>query len=331
MKEITVTSRESGQRLDKYLIRYLPAAGKGFLYKMLRKKNIVLNGRRAGGNELLMEGDAIRLFFSEDTLAKFMSSSGGERRALPALSGAQIVYEDSQVLAVNKPVGLLSQKAEAGDVSLVEYITGYLLKTGSLSEEELRGFHPGISNRLDRNTSGIVLAGKTMAAAQRLAELFRKRSMEKYYLCLVQGVLAERRRIAGYLRKDENKNRVTVSPHPVKDGAFIETAYEPLGYGGNCTLLKVELITGRSHQIRSHLASIGHPAAGDAKYGSTDLNKKFRSNFGLEHQFLHAWKICFPELSGPLAGLSGTTLTAPLPDKLNHILETLNLQEALHE
>ena len=179
MREIRITARDAGQRLDKYLVKYLPAAGKSFLYKMMRKKNIILNGRRAGGNELLKEGDALRLFFSEETLEKFQDAGKYRRQAFPALAASQVLYEDGEVLAVNKPAGLLSQKAEEGDVSLVEYITGYLLGTGALGREELQSFHPGIANRLDRNTSGIVLAGKTMAAAQALALLFRKRTMEK--------------------------------------------------------------------------------------------------------------------------------------------------------
>ena len=330
MKEIRITSREAGQRLDKYLVRYLPGAGKSFLYKMMRKKNIVLNGRRAGGNELLQEGDALRLFFSEETLKKFMSreTSGKE---LPALDSSRILYEDSQILAVNKPAGMLSQKAEAGDLSLVEYITGYLLKSGSLREEERFGFHPGIANRLDRNTSGIVMAGKTMKGAQALAELFRRRGMEKYYLCLVRGEIREKRHIRGYLRKDEKKNQAAVTSRPQENAAFIETAYEPLARAGGCTLLRVELITGRSHQIRSHLASIGHPLAGDTKYGDPELNSRFRRQFGLKHQFLHAWQMRFPKLEGALEGLSGKVLQAPLPAELKKILRNLNLQEDLYE
>lgn len=179
---------------------------------MMRKKNIVLNGRRAEGKELLRE-ETLCGCFSEETLNKFM---GGENRdrELPALDPAQVLYEDSQVLAVNKPAGMLSQKAAPGDLSLVEYVTGYLLKSGALKPEERQGFHPGIANRLDRNTSGLVLAGKTMGAAQALAELFRKRDMEKYYLCLVQGTLREKCRISGYLRKDEKRNQVTVTSFP---------------------------------------------------------------------------------------------------------------------
>ena len=330
MKEITITSREAGQRLDKYLLRYLPSAGKGFLYKMMRKKNIVLNGRRAEGKELLREGDALRLFFSEETLNKFM---GGENRdrELPALDPALVLYEDSQVLAVNKPAGMLSQKAAPGDLSLVEYITGYLLKSGALKPEERQGFHPGIANRLDRNTSGLVLAGKTMGAAQALAELFRKRDMEKYYLCLVQGTLREKCRISGYLRKDEKRNQVTVTSFPGAGGVPIETAYEPLGWSGDCTLLKTELITGKSHQIRGHLAGIGHPLAGDPKYGDPKLNDRFRRQYGLKRQFLHAWQICFHRCPQTLENLSGKTLEAPLPEQLKKIIKNLNLQEALYE
>ncbi len=331
MKEIRITARDQGQRMDKYLIRYLPGAGKGFLYKMMRKKNIVLNGRRAGGQELLKEGDAIRLFFSDETLEKFMAGGGKPRTALPALSRHAVLYEDGQVLAVNKPAGMLSQKARPEDVSLVEYITGYLLESGAVEQAELQSFHPGIANRLDRNTSGIILAGKTMAAAQELARIFRERTMEKYYLALVKGVVAQPERCRGYLQKDEIRNQAQISRDPVPGASFIETAWEPLASNSHMTLLKVELITGRSHQIRSHLASLGHPLAGDRKYGEEVWNRKLAERFGLQRQFLHAWKLCFPELAGTLQGLSGKTILAPLPRELEKILITFNMQEAIND
>ena len=331
MKEIRITAREAGQRLDKYLIRYLPAAGKSFLYKMMRKKNIILNGRRAGGNELLREGDAIRLFFSDETFAKFQGAGTAPGTAFPVLPASAVLYEDREVLAVSKPAGMLSQKAAPGDLSLVEYITGYLLSTGALRREELQSFHPGIANRLDRNTSGLILAGKTMAGAQALAELFRERTMKKYYLALAEGEIREAGHIMGYLKKDGARNQVRISSRPEQDASYIETAWEPLGNSRGLTLLKVDLITGRTHQIRSHLASIGHPLAGDRKYGGLSQNTGRGNGYGLKHQFLHAWKICFPHLDGALEGLAGRTLTAPLPDPLKELLSNLNLLEALHE
>ncbi len=155
MKQLVMNEIDSGQRLDKFLGKYLSEAPKSFIYKMLRKKNIVLNGKKADGSEKLEAGDEIKLFFSQDTLEKFC---GKTREG--AAGNLDVVYEDEQVLFVNKPVGMLSQKAAREDVSLVEYLTGYLLENGSLTKEDLRTFHPGVCNRLDRNTSGLVAAGK---------------------------------------------------------------------------------------------------------------------------------------------------------------------------
>ena len=155
MKQLVMKDIDSGQRLDKFLGKYLKEAPKSFIYKMLRKKNIVLNGKKADGSEKLKAGDEIKLFLSEDTLKKFC----GETKE-GVCGSLDVVYEDEQVLFINKPAGMLSQKASREDVSLVEYLTGYLLEQGSLSKEDLQTFHPGVCNRLDRNTSGLVAAGK---------------------------------------------------------------------------------------------------------------------------------------------------------------------------
>lgn len=328
MKEIRITEKDAGQRLDKYLLRYLPEAGKSFLYKMMRKKNIVLNGKKCTGNELLQKEDAIKLFFADETLQKFMGqTTASEKRQYPGLDPSTIVYEDEEILAINKPVGMLSQKAEESDVSLVEYLTGYLFSTGALDEDGYRTFHPGVCNRLDRNTSGMVLAGKNNASARALYAMFRNRSMEKYYLALVKGEMKETQKIKGYLKKDASTNKVTVSEEEVPDSSYIETAYEPLKSAGGYTLLKVELITGRTHQIRSHLAFIGHPILGDSKYGNRKINEIFRQQYGLKYQFLHAWQVTFPELEAPLERLSGQTLWAPLPEQKSRILKELGLYD----
>ena len=197
MKQLIIKEMESGQRLDKFLGKYLKEAPKSFIYKMLRKKNITLNGKKADGSEKLKTEDVVKLFFSEETLEKFCGQvKQGEKTAL------DIVYEDEQVLFVNKPAGMLSQKAEKEDVSLVEYLTGYLLETGSLTKEDLRTFRPGVCNRLDRNTSGLVAAGKTVQGLQELSRCFQERSMHKYYLTLVKGEIREAAHIKGYLWKE---------------------------------------------------------------------------------------------------------------------------------
>ena len=328
MKEIIIRETEAGQRLDKFLNRCLPEAGKSFLYKMLRKKNIVLNGKKAEGKELLKCGDSLKFFFSEETMRKFSAAPAGE---YPVLDQKYVLYEDEDVLIVNKTAGMLSQKAEQSDVSLAEYLTGYLLKEGAVTSEGLRVFQPGVCNRLDRNTSGIVLSGKHLAAARELSLMLKQRTMKKYYLCLVQGTVQETRRIAGYLRKNPKTNKVTVSDLPAEHASYIETCYEPAAWYEEGTLLKVELITGRTHQIRSHLAYTGHPIAGDVKYGNRKYNQRFEKAYGLRRQFLHAWQVVFPEMEGIFKNLSSKTITAPLPDQLERLLEQLHRQESLHE
>ena len=320
MKEIRIGENESGQRLDKFLLKYMSRAPKSFIYKMLRKKNITLNGKKAQGNEQLRQGDAVKLFLSDDTIEKFSET----RTAGYAETELDILYEDKHTIFINKPAGMLSQKAAAEDVSLVEHLIAYLLKTGQISEEALATFRPSVCNRLDRNTSGIVAAGKSLAALQQLSAMFRERSLKKYYLCLVHGRVTEARRISGFLSKDERTNRVRVQRagerrSPQKEEARIETEYRPLRSGDGVTLLEVHLITGKTHQIRAHLAAEGHPIIGDYKYGMRSVNDSFKREYGLSTQLLHSCRLCFPECTGALSELSGREITAPVPDLFRRI------------
>lgn len=321
MKEIRIGENESGQRLDKFLLKYMNRAPKSFLYKMMRKKNITLNGKKAQGNEQLEKGDTVKLFLSDETIGKFT-----EQQDYAGNAGAEldILYEDKHTIFINKPAGMLSQKAAAEDVSLVEHLIAYLLKTGQISEEALATFRPSVCNRLDRNTSGIVAAGKSLAALQQLSAMFRERSLKKYYLCLVHGRVTEARRISGFLSKDERTNRVRVQRagerrSPQKEEARIETEYRPLRSGDGVTLLEVHLITGKTHQIRAHLAAEGHPIIGDYKYGMRSVNDSFKREYGLSTQLLHSCRLCFPECTGALSELSGREITAPVPDLFRRI------------
>ena len=313
MKEIRIGENESGQRLDKFLLKYMSRAPKSFIYKMLRKKNITLNGKKAQGNEQLRQGDAVKLFLSDDTIGKFSET----RTAGYAETELDILYEDKHTIFINKPAGMLSQKAAAEDVSLVEHLIAYLLKTGQISEEALATFRPSVCNRLDRNTSGIVAAGKSLAALQQLSAMFRERSLKKYYLCLVHGRVTEARRISGFLSKDERTNRVRVQRAGERRSPQKE--YCPLRSGDGVTLLEVHLITGKTHQIRAHLAAEGHPIIGDYKYGMRSVNDSFKREYGLSTQLLHSCRLCFPECTGALSELSGREITAPVPDLFRRI------------
>lgn len=295
MRQIEINANQSGQRFDKFLQKYMREATKSFIYKMLRKKNITLNGKKAQGNEKLEPGDKVVLFFSEETLEKFC---GGQPRKKEGKKAAfPILYEDEQILLINKPAGLLSQKAKPEDVSLVELVQQYV---GCEP-----GFSPGICNRLDRNTSGIVVAGKTLPALQKMSELFRMREVEKYYLTIVKGAMTEKKEVDGYLLKDAKTNKAAVYREEKKGSSYIRTGYEPLVTTREMTLLRVHLMTGKPHQIRSHLSSLGHPVLGDVKYGGAHPQ--------INHQLLHAYELQLPKLGKPFEKISGKCFTASIP------------------
>lgn len=323
MRKLVIGKNEAGQRLDKYLKKYFREAGSGFLYKMLRKKNILLNEKKAEGKEMLSEGDRITLYLAEETIEKFRKTPASEKESSLSYPRAKlwILYEDEDILMINKPAGMLSQKASEQDVSLVEYLIGYLLEEKRITARELETFHPSVCNRLDRNTSGIVLAGKTLKGLQFLSEILKDRTLKKYYLCLVKGKISEKQHCRAYLRKDSAANHVRVYDSPREGAVLIETAYEPCWSDGKVTLLQVELITGKSHQIRAHLASMGHPLAGDPRYGNRRWNQELKKETGLTRQFLHAWKVEFPVIEGVGASLSERSVLAPLPEELERVLQ----------
>ena len=311
MREIVIGKNESGQRLDKYLQKYLREANKSFLYKMLRKKNIKLNGTRATGGEMLKLGDRVAIYFSEETLQKFR---GAEEVPQYPVTDLSVVYEDEHIVLLNKPVGMLSQKAKKNDATLVEYLLGYLQHSGQWKPGG--SFKPGICNRLDRNTSGLVIAGKSLMGLQKMSELLKERRVDKYYLTIVEGVMTEPAVVCGYLSKDAEKNQVRIYDEDGPGRVRIETGYEPLINNGDYTLLKVKLITGKTHQIRSHLASIGHPLLCDIKYGARKQN-------GQTSFFLHAEKVCFPAMDGEFSGLDGKVITAPIPPRFENMIKKL--------
>lgn len=330
MQNIKANHNDAGQRLDKFLGKYLNLAPKSFFYKMLRKKNIVLNGKKALGSEILCQGDEVCLYLSDETIEKFRA----EVKTDYPVGQLSVIYEDHDIAFLNKPAGMLSQKAEDSSVSLSEYFVGYLLDTGSLSQEDLKRFRPALCNRLDRNTSGLVAAGKTLSGLQMLSALFKERTSDKYYLALVKGHVTEGTHIQGVLKKDASRNRVSVQPFTgeKKEGeSCIETSYEPLFRGAHMTLLRVKLITGKTHQIRAHLALAGHPVAGDIKYGDRRLNSYLRETYGWKYQLLHSYKFDFPKSNLPeaFAGLAGKSIQAPLPPAFVQILKGEGMKETI--
>lgn len=308
MREIIITANEAGQRLDKFLAKYLNEASKSFCYKMMRKKNIVLNGKKASGDEKLVVGDSVKLFLAEETIEKFSSVKIQKTKVK-----LDILYEDEDVIFLNKPAGMLSQKAEKNDESMVEHVISYLIDSHQLTEAQLKTFKPSVCNRLDRNTSGLITAGKSLKGLQELSRCFKERSMGKYYYAIVEGNLDKPQHLKGYLKKDERTNKVSISQEKRAASEYIETAYRPLWSCDEMTLLEVHLITGKTHQIRAHLSYMGHGILGDTKYGNPAFNQQYAKRFGVKHQLLHAYCLKFPAETQTLESLVGRTFIAPLP------------------
>lgn len=336
MQEFKIGPNEAGQRLDKFLHKYLKEAGSSFLYKMLRKKNITLNKKKADGKETLSIGDEIQFFFSDETFEKFRGSDVSKtdkakqsylhqyEAAYTKLKGIEIIYENQHVILLNKPAGILSQKSEPSDLSVNEWLIGYLLTNGKISKEQLETFKPSICNRLDRNTSGLVICGKSLLGSQQMNALIKERKVRKFYRTFVKGNVEKNAYIKGYLKKDEKKNKVFLIERLTEEDkqkgyVSIETAYRPISYGKGYTYLEVELITGKTHQIRAHLASIGHPLLGDEKYGDREWNQSFKNMKLPKWQLLHSYRLEFPELKGEPEELSGKIFMAKEPELYNRL------------
>ena len=322
MYQFTINSNEAGQRFDKYLHKLLPKAPASFFYKMLRKKNIVLNGKKAEGKEKLSIGDEISLFLSEETFLSFQDSLQKESefiKAYQTLKDIQIVFENQNMLIVNKPSGILTQKSKDSDLSLNEWLIGYLLFSNAITRESLRTFKPSVCNRLDRNASGLVLCSKTLKGSQRLSMLIRERKVHKFYRLFVKGSVEKEELLKGYLVKDELTNKVIISETPIEQGAYIKTRFYPVQKLSDMTYLEVELITGKTHQIRAHMASVGHPILMDYKYGDHKFNEKYKDRFPAQGQLLHAYRLEFSKEESLLEG-AGPVFIAEEPSVFQKLL-----------
>lgn len=296
MKEFIIDSNQANKRLDKYLRMLLPKANDSFIYKMLRKKNIKLNDSKALGSEKLQIGDKVKIYFTDDTFSQFAGDTESKfdeyTKAYEAYRNIKIVYEDNDIAVINKPSNLLSQKAKDDDISLNEWFVGYLIDSGFINLEELKSFRPSIVNRLDRNTSGLVIGAKTLKAEQVISQMIKDRTIRKFYSAQVIGQVKASGTYKGYLIKDEKTNKVKVYDNkPSSESAYIETSYEVKSINEETSVLEIELITGKTHQIRAHLAYLNHPIVGDNKYGNEQFNRKFKA----KSQRLTAVRLEFPD------------------------------------
>lgn len=346
MVDFQINNNEAGQRFDKYLKKILKEAPDSFIYKMLRKKNITLNGKKAEGKEILSLGDEVKIFLADETFEKFSGKKLSKvnqtnmmegisqkeckqyQNAYHTLSDITIIYEDENVLICNKPAGILSQKASANDISVNEWLLGYLLEKKAVTPESMSFFKPSVCNRLDRNTSGMVVCGKSLIGSQYLSRIIKEKRLEKYYYCIVPGTINMHERVSGYLWKNQKTNKVSIYKEideipkdKQKDASYIDTKFVTDVSQNNHTLIEAQLFTGKTHQIRAHLSSLGHPIIGDCKYGDEKINNKYKK-YGIKGQMLHAYKLVFPAIEEEqLRNLSEKTIICPMPDVFHAVLE----------
>ncbi len=285
MIEINITAENAGQRIDKFILKLLPGMSKSFSYKMYRKKNITLNKSKIKGSEILRNGDAIQIFFSDDTYKKFCENEDQDNvvKSMDTVPIPEVIFEDEHLLVINKSVGVFSQPDERG-VGINQQIKAYYDKNCIILPE---GFKPGVANRLDRNTSGVIISAKDIPTIQQINELIMSHQVKKIYRTIVKGQVLSEKVLEGYLEKKQTRNRVSINNQG--QGAYIHTTIKPIRTNGDFTELEVQIQTGKPHQIRAHLAIIGHPIIGDGKYGHKDVNKMMRQEYNLRHQLLHAY------------------------------------------
>ena len=314
MREIKIAKNDAGQRLDKFLTKALDLPV-GLLYKSIRTKKIKVNRKRAENNTVLNEGDVIQCFLAEEFFGK-LDEAGDVSLSLDKIQPKlDIVYEDENIMLLNKRPGVSVHEDEDSKVNtLIAHVQAYLYQKGEYNPKDEQSFAPALCNRIDRNTGGIVIAAKTAEALRVMNEKIKLREIDKFYLAAVHGIPKKREdTLTGYLLKDEKLNKVRVyDSNPPRGAKNIITKYKVVAQRGSDALIEVELLTGRTHQIRAHMAHIGHPLVGDGKYG---VNKGDRAN-GYKFQALYSYKLrfCFKGEKTVLEYLNGKEFSIPKKD-----------------
>ena len=320
MKEIVITSVNKGQRCDKFVRKYLNEAPLSFIYKLFRVKDVKVNGKKVDPNYILLEGDVLRIYVKDEKLAEFNKP----KEIVITKLDFEIIYEDENILIINKPSGLLvhGDKNEKRR-TLSNMVLNYLYSKGEYNPSDSLGFVPSPCHRLDRNTSGLIVFAKNLESLQIMEELFKEKiSLKKEYLTLVAGRIFEKGKIDAPLLKNEETKTVKVVSE-AKGGKKALTYYEPIETYKDSTLVRVNIVTGRTHQIRVHFSYIKHPVLGDSKYGDFNVNKRFEKAFDYKNQFLHAERLSFLDIEGKLSYLSNKVFTSKLPRKEQDIINKL--------
>lgn len=301
MRTLEIKKNDAGQRLDKFLRKRFKTLPKSLMYKYIRKKCIKVNGKKCDIQTMLCEGDVLTFYIKDEF---FENSEEKSYEFLKAPKKFDIVYEDENIILIDKKPGVIVHPDKSYHFdSLVSRVQHYLYDKGEYNPDEEKAFSPALVNRIDRNTGGIVIAAKNAESLRILNKKMKTRELEKFYLCLLHGKPEKSTdTLHGYITKNESKNKVTVFKKEVENSKEIKTKYSILDFDGKYSLAEVKLLTGRTHQIRAHMASIGHPLVGDTKYGK---NKKAPDN--IKYQALYSYKLRFnfTEESGILEYLNG--------------------------
>ena len=309
MRIFTVGSNDAGQRLDKFLTKALPTLPKSLMYKYIRTKKIKVNRKRAEQNTMLSPGDEVQLFIREEFFDLPQNDTEALYRIKPKLA---IVYEDENIMLLDKRPGVLvHEDKEGGENTLIMHVQAYLAQKGEYDPKDELSFAPALCNRIDRNTGGIVIAAKNATALRVMNEKIKLGEMSKFYLCAVHGIPKKSDTMEAYLKKDSAENLVDVSDKYVNGYKKIITRYKVLASDKGISLLEVQLLTGRTHQIRAHMAHIGHPLLGDGKYS---VNREDKSR-GYKYQALYSYRLIFSfdteKSSTPLDYLAGKEFLVP--------------------